>query len=774
MNAKNEKGRIAALPSSTNQNTHPDSTNPDQSQQLVIEGHPVNPKEQVAVFELMSKPEFFGATQTGWEVMSRLVGTQYLLPTVCNPHLWNSRGFVVKDSKPSRVLAGGSFGKTPCAIDSAGKLHGFKGWTTKTATSIEINDWSKNRDLGILVRTAHARALDIDAEREDTVSAILAVVESHFGPERWAQTPIRFRENSARKTLLFIVAGDIPSQSVPLRQDLCDPNATKPEAFELLANGRQTLWAGTHPSGARLQHRNLNTADGASLPVLSMTEAKALWADLALLFAADPDQVAQFGEGRSTSPVVVAALVSDDPVARYMTDIGLVRGTDKGLLHVDCPWQEHHTGGATPVSSASWLLPFVDAKGATQPGRFKCMHSGCGPHGSARRNGETSYYAIAERFKEAIGFRDAEIASAFPAVAQPAPAPAAPAQPATAQPSGKRYKLKRYADILATTKPMWLVHNVLPSAGLAAIYGASGSGKSFLAMHLGLAIAGAADEWFGHRVKEHRPVVYLCLEGAAGVKLRLAAYDAHYKSEPPDQFTVISEEAFNLATQADTAELIQSIRSEYPKGAVVIIDTLNRAAEGVDENSGKEMTALYAQAMQIQQALNGLVIIVTHTGKDESKGVRGHSSQFAALDCAIAVSRNGEFREWKLAKSKDGEDGIAAHFKLESKNLGDDPDGEPVSSVVVVELRGQAGQKSRHKPNDDLAIRALQSATKDAPGVVLEVWKTEFLKLHTGDNPDSKRRGFANAQKALLASGLVTESGGVYRWVGDLNPGSPF
>ncbi len=60
----------------------------------------------------------------------------------------------------------------------------------------------------------------------------------------------------------------------------------------------------------------------------------------------------------------------------------------------------------------------------------------------------------------------------------------------------------------------------------------------------------------------------------------------------------------------------------------------------------------------------GLVVLVHHTGKDATKGLRGHSSLFAALDAAIEVSRSGERREWILAKSKDGRDGSTHPFKL--------------------------------------------------------------------------------------------------------------
>ena len=50
----------------------------------------------------------------------------------------------------------------------------------------------------------------------------------------------------------------------------------------------------------------------------------------------------------------------------------------------------------------------------------------------------------------------------------------------------------------------------------------------------------------------------------------------------------------------------------------------------------------------------------------------------------MEVSRDGERREWKMNKSKDGEDGEAHPFRLEVVEVGTDEDGEPITSCVVV------------------------------------------------------------------------------------------
>ena len=53
------------------------------------------------------------------------------------------------------------------------------------------------------------------------------------------------------------------------------------------------------------------------------------------------------------------------------------------------------------------------------------------------------------------------------------------------------------------------------------------------------------------------------------------------------------------------------------------------------------------------------------------------------MDAAIEVFRDGDRREWKVAKSKDGADGDAHPFRLEIETLGTDAYGDPITSCTV-------------------------------------------------------------------------------------------
>ena len=239
-----------------------------------------------------------------------------------------------------------------------------------------------------------------------------------------------------------------------------------------------------------------------------------------------------------------------------------------------------------------------------------------------------------------------------------------------------RYRLLTRDDLAALPPLAWRVHGVLPAAGLAGLYGPSASGKSFLALDMAAAVA-EGQRWFDCRV-EPAQVVYAALEGEAGFKLRAQAWEVHKGRNLPEGLHMVMQ-PFKLTEPQDVRDLAAVV----PAGAVVFLDTLNRAAPTADENSSADMGQILEAAKRLQTLTGGLVLLVHHTGKDATKGLRGHSSLFAAMDAAIEVSRDGDRREWKVAKAKDGADGDAHPFRLAIETMGEDDYGDPVTSCTV-------------------------------------------------------------------------------------------
>lgn len=232
-------------------------------------------------------------------------------------------------------------------------------------------------------------------------------------------------------------------------------------------------------------------------------------------------------------------------------------------------------------------------------------------------------------------------------------------------------------------KSQWIIKGILPrSADPSLLFGASGSGKSFLALDMALAIA-RGEDWFGHRSKQTR-VVYLAAEGGSGVGKRIKAYcdrrGVDIDKLPIDVITGCP----NILEQDDISELVRSLAASGPYG-LVIVDTLAQVTPGANENTAEDMGRALANLKALGEATGATVQVVHHAGKDLNRGSRGWSGIKAAMDSQLEVQRDPDTgtRSFRVEKMKDGEDGAQFAFKLDVVDLGVDEDGDLITSCVV-------------------------------------------------------------------------------------------
>lgn len=335
----------------------------------------------------------------------------------------------------------------------------------------------------------------------------------------------------------------------------------------------------------------------------------------------------------------------------------------------------------------------------------------------------------------------------------------------------REYRLLTADEIIAKPPMTWRIKRVLPANGLVAIFGPPSSAKSFLSLDMLAAIANGRD-WHGYRCKR-APVIYVCLEGEAGLSQRLVAFRKRYGEKSTDGMLFLTG-TFQLLEKAEVEKLAKAIIDAGGKGGVVCLDTLNQAIQGADENSSQDMGRTIAAARELQAILGGVVVLVHHSGKDAYRGLRGHSSLLAALDAAIEVGSNGENRSWKVAKSKDGADGMEHRFKLEVVNIGVDADSDSITSCVVV-AEGQVSEKEKRltKPQQrglDALVDACNVAGIKYPdpqpggiGARMEEWRQVFYTRHDATTLEAKRKAFERAKVELLSAKCVIVSDGIYR-----------
>lgn len=228
----------------------------------------------------------------------------------------------------------------------------------------------------------------------------------------------------------------------------------------------------------------------------------------------------------------------------------------------------------------------------------------------------------------------------------------------------------------------FLVDGVIPTGGLIVVYGNSNRGKTFVALDMAFSVA-AGRPWAGHDVDVPGPVVYVSMEGAAGMRKRIKALQAAYGTDARPLYLIPAQ--VDLAKAAEPVKALVAAcreveRLEGRPPAMIVLDTLARAIAGGDENSPVDMGNLVRRTQDLQAATGAAVLLIHHTGKDEARGARGHSLLRAATDTEIAVEEGGVVR---VTKQRDEEFAKPVQFDLKGWDLGVGRKGRPVTSCTV-------------------------------------------------------------------------------------------
>ena len=316
------------------------------------------------------------------------------------------------------------------------------------------------------------------------------------------------------------------------------------------------------------------------------------------------------------------------------------------------------------------------------------------------------------------------------------------------------------AGDLARRKPGdWLIKGVLPQAEIAVLFGASGSGKSFVGIDLLAAIA-RGQAWRGRKSKKGRALV-IAAEGGGAFGKRIEAYARHHEMNADDLEMGIIVAPPNFMLKEDITELVKAVTAAGG-ASVIMVDTYAQVTPGANENAGEDMGLALANARALAEATGALVILVHHSGKDAHRGSRGWSGIKAAADVEIEVLRheNGS-REIRITKMKDGDDGLAWGFKLEIVEVGIDDDGEVITSCVAIEAEmpaSNADDKPRKgiKKLGRVATHILETIETQIDPFVPDMALNDFVQLCADGMPapepgkrDIRRQDVQRSLKSL-------------------------
>lgn len=354
---------------------------------------------------------------------------------------------------------------------------------------------------------------------------------------------------------------------------------------------------------------------------------------------------------------------------------------------------------------------------------------------------------------------------------------------------GGALPLKFWSDVTNIAAPDRLVQRLLGEAKMAVVYGLPKCGKSFLVSHLALCLA-LGWPFFGRKVLRGA-CLYVAAEGAAGMTNRIAAFRLHHGLSGADDAAVpfaIIPAAVNLGPQgADVPRVIAAAeelrrRTDLPVVAI-FLDTLARVMPGADENSAGDMGMTIGHADAIKTATGATVVIVHHSGKSQGAGMRGSSALLGAVDTVVAVEKqaNGD-RVATIEAQRDGADGDVFNFRLDPVVIGQDDEGEEITSAVVIptEASTPVAAKPRKQPvgKAGLTFRALQHALNDSGAdaptsnhiprgarvVSTALWREYAYKMMPDDKADTRRKAFTRGYEALIGSGHAC-SWGDHAWI---------
>lgn len=246
---------------------------------------------------------------------------------------------------------------------------------------------------------------------------------------------------------------------------------------------------------------------------------------------------------------------------------------------------------------------------------------------------------------------------------------------AKADPCTGLYERLYVKAIKAMADPAWLIEGLMIEQSLGFIFGPPGSLKTFVALDISLHIACGRASWWGRSMQRRGAVVYICSEGYASMKYRIAAWERHRGVNADDAPFCLIRQNINFMRLEDVAKLLETVQAVADETnapiVAVLVDTVSRVLPGAEENLQKDMTLFIAACDAVRQRFKATVIGVHHT--NAGGGFRGSTVMPAAGDFILETRREpGAMTGSIFAKKvKDAEDGWEDFFAVSKVELSD-------------------------------------------------------------------------------------------------------
>jgi len=234
--------------------------------------------------------------------------------------------------------------------------------------------------------------------------------------------------------------------------------------------------------------------------------------------------------------------------------------------------------------------------------------------------------------------------------------------------------------------PEWLIGNddtgILEADTLGIIFGASGAGKTFVSLGMAMCIA-SGKSYHGYDVSQG-PVAYVAGEGNHGFARRVAAWCSANDVKLGDVPFYKSNGSITLSNETlpDILESLHQIEADKGKLKLIVLDTLDRTIEGVEDKN--EDTKKYLDLCDIiRTEFSATILIIAHVGHSATERAKGSTKLKDRMDASYLVAEWGPHKVMLTPKKmKDADEPEALAFLKVPVTL-EAVGGKETSSLVL-------------------------------------------------------------------------------------------
>jgi hypothetical protein len=314
----------------------------------------------------------------------------------------------------------------------------------------------------------------------------------------------------------------------------------------------------------------------------------------------------------------------------------------------------------------------------------------------------------------------------------------------------------------------FLIDGIVPKGTLGLMVGESQTFKSFMAQSMALSIAAGLPDWQGHALAAPPDAAVLYIAGEGGVQsaaIRMRAWAAQngFEAGTLERFHLIAWQ-INLLDKSNYKRLLQACHAIGDDIAFIVVDTINTASAGADENSAQDMGTLYSVMRKLSQTFNAAIMGVHHTNKQGR--TRGSNLLNQNADFTVFMSRPQ--RAWltmnvemHITKLKDAPSGDIEHFHLDLIPLADNTTSLAPKRIGATQAeRTETTATGRPSSRVDAILKVLrdsQSIEGETRSEICAILNITEMK---------EKNAVAQALRRLLERGIVTRDKSKWQLVG--------